>query len=132
MRLFVRLLAVCIVMSLITAACSSAPGTTFADLPAGHAEQGAQLFSHSINGAPACATCHTVDGQPLVGPSFQGFPARAQSRQAGQSSQEYAYTSITQPAAYVVGGFGNLMYNQYSRQLSSQQIADLIAYLLTL
>jgi len=36
------------------------------------------------------------------------------------------------PAAYVVSGFANLMYGQYAQQLSPQETADLIAYILTL
>jgi hypothetical protein len=48
------------------------------------------------------------------------------------SAEEYAQTSILQPAAYLVSGFSNTMYNQYGQHLSQQDIADLIAYLLTL
>ncbi len=91
------------------------------------------MFTEGINGAPACATCHTVDGSDLTGPSLQNFAASAPVAEAGAASlAEYAYTSITQPSAYVVSGFGNTMYTQYERQLSPQQIADLIAYLQSL
>ncbi len=118
---------------LLLAACSSSPETSFADLPPGDAANGAVLFTDGANGAPACATCHTVDGSALTGPSLQNFAAIAPVTEAGSASlAEYAYTSITHPSAYVVSGYGNIMYNQYERRLSPQQIADLIAYLQTL
>ena len=118
-----------IVIALLLAACSSSPETTVADLPTGDAARGAQVFAEGVNGAPACATCHTVDGSELTGPSLQNFAASAPVAEAGASLAEYAYASITQPSAYVVSGFGNTMYTQYERKLSPQQISDLIAYL---
>ncbi|MFN8564249.1 MAG: cytochrome c [Anaerolineae bacterium] len=128
-----RLLAICVLIVLIMTACGAPPAATFADLPAGDAERGAALFNGGANGAPACTTCHILDGTVLSGPSLQNFPAIAPVGDAGAPSlADYAFVSITQPGAFVVSGFGNTMYAQYARQLSSQQIADLIAYLLTL
>lgn len=118
----------------LLAACSSETSSAdgFAALPAGDAARGAALFVENVNGAPACSTCHTLDGTTLVGPSFQDYAAHAPVTDAGAESLEaYTYTSIVQPSAYIVSGFGNTMYNQYQRQLSPQEIADLIAYLLT-
>jgi cytochrome c oxidase subunit 2 len=126
-----RLLPFVALAALVLAACASAPAT-LAPLPAGDAAHGAQLFTESVDGAPACSTCHTIDGTPLEGPSMQGFSERASTRVQGLSAQDYAHTSILQPSAYLVSGFSNTMYNQFGQHLSSQDIADLIAYLLTL
>ncbi len=115
----------------VLAACTPASGA-LESLPQGDATRGAQLFTQLVNGAPACSTCHTINGDPLVGPSLQGFAARAPARIANTSAADYAHASIVQPAAYLVSGFGNSMYEQYAQRLSSQDIADLIAYLLTL
>lgn len=124
------LMVVCLLMM---AACSSNQQTTFADLPAGDAARGATLFTQGANGAPACATCHTTDGSALVGPSLQNYAATAPVADAGAASLgEYTFTSITHPSAYIVSGYGNSMYTQYARQLTPQQIADLVAYLQTL
>jgi mono/diheme cytochrome c family protein len=127
-----RLLAIFMLVAVLATACSSSQDSTSADLPAGDAARGAALFSQSVNGAPACSTCHTLDETTLVGPGMQGYGERAGSRIEGQSAEEYTYNSITQPAAHIVSGFSNTMYTQYGRQLSPQQTADLIAYLLTL
>lgn len=130
-----KILLMCACAMLLAAACSTAPETSFADLPAGAAERGAALFAEGVGGAPACVTCHTLDGQGLVGPSMVGYAARAPDHAADaglESAEAYTYASIIQPNRYIVSGFGNTMYNQYGRHLSEQQIADLIAYLLTL
>ena len=126
------LLITVIVLAFALAACS--PSTTVAGdpLPSGDAERGAALFTESVGGAPACSTCHTLDGTTRVGPSLQGYADRAGTRVAGQSAEDYTHISIIRPAAYIVDGYGNSMYIQYEQRLASQQIADLVAYLLTL
>ena len=127
-----KVLLICVCLILF-AACSAAPEMSFADLPSGDAGRGAALFAEGAGGAPACATCHTLDGTTLAGPSLQNYASIAPVADAGAPSlEDYTYTSIVQPSAHVVTGFGNTMYNQYERQLSPQQVADLIAYLLTL
>lgn len=127
-----RLLAICALIALLAAACNSSPEVTLADLPGGDAARGAELFSQALNGAPACSSCHNPDATTLVGPGMEGYSQRAATQVQGQSAEAYTFTSITQPAAHIVSGFPNTMYTQYGRQLSAQQIADLIAYLLTL
>jgi mono/diheme cytochrome c family protein len=104
----------------------------FAALPAGNAAAGETLFIESINGAPTCVSCHALDDRQLIGPGVQGYAAVAGTRVAGQSAGEYTYLSIVQPAAHLVSGYGNIMYPLYGQRLTNTQIADLIAYLLTL
>lgn len=127
-----RFAPMCALVLLVLAACAPNTATPIEDLPPGDAARGAQLFTQSVNGAPACSTCHTLNGDTLVGPSLQGYSAAASTRIEGNSAEAYTYTSIVQPAAHVVSGFPNAMYNQYTRHLTLQEIADLIAYLLTL
>lgn len=128
-----KFLAICALVAVFSTACSPPPPASFAELPAGDAGRGAQLFSQSVNGAPECSSCHMLDDQTLVGPGMANYAAVAPVADAGASSlAEYTFVSITQPGAFVVSGFGNTMYAQYQRQLSPQDIADLIAYLLTL
>ncbi|MBI1276663.1 MAG: c-type cytochrome [Anaerolineaceae bacterium] len=122
----------CLILTIICAACSGSTNASGDALPVGDASRGAALFTQSINGAPACNSCHTLDGSTLVGPSFKGYAALAPTYVEGMSAVDYTHNSITKPASYVVSGFANLMYGQYAQKLTSQQIADLIAYLLTL
>lgn len=111
------------------------PSTTQPDVPAdtvaGDPERGAQLFTQSVGGMPSCSTCHALDASQIVGPGMAGIAARAESREEGMSAAEYLHTSITEPGAYVVEGFQNVMPDIYEQSLSEAQIRDLIAYLLT-
>jgi cytochrome c553 len=130
------LLAVCsaLIAALVLGACSpseAASGTPI-PLPPGNADHGAELFTQSINGAPPCNTCHVTDDTTLVGPGLKGYSERAATRVEGQDAEQYTEESITRPAGFVVSGFPNAMYNQYASKLSPQDIADLMAYLLTL
>lgn len=99
--------------------------------PGGDAERGAQLFNQTINLAPACSGCHTGQ-ENAASPDLTGFGAAAGTRVVGQDAREYAFYSIAEPGQHIVEGYGNVMYNQYDEKLTPQQIADLIAYLLTL
>ncbi|MBI5928046.1 MAG: cytochrome c [Chloroflexi bacterium] len=119
-----------ILLALVVSACSQEDSVD--ELPMGDAARGADLFTQSINGAPPCSGCHTLDGNPLVGPSFHEYGKTASARRTGITAQQYTYTSIVRPGDYVVDGFSNVMYSQFGQRLSRQQIADLIAYLLTL
>jgi len=114
------------------AACSPSSNEPPATIAPGDATRGAELFTLAVNGAPACATCHTLDGTALVGPSLQGYAAVAPTRIEGMSAEEYTRSSITRPASFIVSGFGNTMYNQFEKSLTPQDISDLVAYLLTL
>ena len=121
-----------LLFSLLISACGNSKEEKASSLPDGDAERGENLFTQSIKGAPACSACHNTDGTALVGPGFENFGETAAARQSDTSAEDYAYTSITRPGAYVVDGFSNAMYTQYGQRLSDQQIADLIAYLLGL
>lgn len=127
-----RFLSILAFVLLLIAACSPAAETSTEDLPPGNAANGEALFTQTVGGAPPCSTCHTVDGGALVGPTLQGYTETAATRIEGTSAEDYTHTSIVRPAAHLVSGFGNIMYNQYEQRLSAQQLSDLIAYLLTL
>lgn len=118
---------------LIVAACTpTAPGLTPADLPTGDAAQGSALFNASINNTPTCVSCHALDGTRGRGPGLAGYADRAASAVRDQDAAAYTLASIIDPSAHLVSGFSNIMYREYAAALSPQQIADLIAYLLTL
>ena len=81
-----------------------------------------------------CSACHSLDeGVKVVGPSWYNLGNHAATRVSGESAPLYLYNSIILPNHYVLEGFlPNLMPQTYADQLSEQDIADLITYLLTL
>lgn len=115
------------------------------ELPPGDAVRGEQIFAQQVKQASgsnaSCKACHSlVPGEILTGPSLAGVASRAGTRVAGETAEQYIRQSIQQPNAFIVPddarfkqangksampeGLGNLM--------SDQDLADLIAYLLTL
>ena len=128
MRKFVIFPVLVLVLVLSLAACGggSAPAVS------GDATAGQKVYSGEA--APACSSCHSLEpGTTIVGPSLATIGAEAGSRQSGQSASDYLHQSIVEPDAYVVEGFAaGLMPGTYGGALSEQQIADLVAYLLTL
>lgn len=102
------------------------------DLPEGDAVRGAALFAERIDGAAACSSCHALDAGQSSGPSLAGYAEVAGDRVSDQDAAEYTFTSILRPAKHIVRGYSNVMPDDYADKLSRQQIADLIAYLLTL
>lgn len=77
-----------------------------------------------------CATCHSLDGSDLVGPSFDGLAERAGERVEGLSAEDYLRQSILTPSSYVVPGYAGAMPQTYSRTLSEEDVENLIAFLM--
>lgn len=107
-------------------------------LPAGDAASGEALAT-----SLGCTACHVLaptgpawpakDGQPGIGtraaerlqdPAYTGEAA---------NPEQYLFEAIVDPNIYLVSGYAaNLMPQVYANQLTDQDMADLIAYLLTL
>jgi len=59
-----------------------------------------------------CASCHTLDGKPKIGPSFKGIWGKTEEFVDGGShvvDEEYVRESISTPAKHVVKGYPNTM-----------------------
>ena len=129
-------LAVSLLMTLFLSACSAdAPRYPFdaLDFALADAGSGEKLFNQSNNEAPACAACHSISGESSgIGNSLAGIAAAASERVAGQSAEEYFYWSILRPGRHLVAGYANIMYAGYEDSLEAADVADLIAYLMTL
>jgi cytochrome c553 len=123
-----------VVTAFLLAACSSKPSGPVV----GNAENGKKLYNSATlgsNSSAGCVTCHNYDeskGKADKAPYTAGTGARAETRVAGMTAEEYIHESIIKPNAYVVENYkeGD-MYQKWSAELSEQQIADLVAYLLT-
>jgi cytochrome c2 len=105
------------------------PDNILAALENADPERGAQLTQQS-----ACIACHNLD--PSVtqpGPSWHNLAVTAAERVPDQSAALYLYTSIVHPNDFIVEGYpSGLMVPTFGETLSDQDLADLIAYLLTL
>lgn len=90
---------------------------------------GAELYK-----SKACFTCHTIDGNPSVGPTFKGIFGRSENLTDGNSitvDENYIRKSILEPQAQVVDGFQPVMPT-YQGLLKEAEIDALIAYLKTI
>ncbi len=99
----------------------------------GDPKRGEQLFNQTVLGQNAgCMTCHSLEPDvTLVGPSLAGIATRAAERVPGMSAEQYLMQSLMEPDAYVVEGFPSGVMPSY-KDLPEQDLADLIAFLLTL
>lgn len=114
------------------------------ELPAGDAARGAELFAQKVKAGNGlnlpCKACHSLNaGEVLVGPSMAGIATTAGTRVAGQDALLYIRTSIQDPNAflvpddpkYIVSGKSAMPAN-LGNTMTDQDLADVIAYLLTL
>jgi cytochrome c2 len=140
MRKFWVIVLLALGLMVVLAACGggdAAPAETAATGPVGNAARGQRLYEQTVIGqasAPGCITCHSMEpGVVLVGPSHAGLAARAGDYVAELSAEEYLRQSIIEPDAHIVEGFTpGVMYQNYGTELNEQEIADLVAYMLTL
>ena len=76
-----------------------------------------------------CNACHSVDGSPLVGPSWAGSWGQARpGSESGSVDENYVRQSIVAPGDYVVDGFQNAMPS-YEGLLNEFEIRGVIAYM---
>ncbi len=138
-----RLLFLMLFLSLVLAGCGGGGGSAqqAASATSGNADNGQKLFNSGKGSAPACSGCHSIKpNERLVGPSLAGIGTQAANivkdpNYKGQAKDAPGYIreSIVNPNAYVVSGYQpNVMYQNYGKDLSSQEIDDLVAYLMTL
>jgi cytochrome c5 len=109
------------------AACSTAATPAPTPTPDPFILQGQAVFN------TRCATCHAlVPDTIIIGPSLYGIATRAETRVDGQSAEEYLMMSVLRPGDYVVEGFNNVMITNLAKELTSEELNALIAFLMTL
>jgi len=92
-------------------------------------QAGARLYK-----SRGCASCHSVNGSPGVGPTFLGvFGHEVELNGGGEviADENYVRESILDPGAKVVRGFQPVMPT-FKGRISDAEIAAIIAYLKTL
>ncbi len=103
------------------------PDELAAALATANPENGATLAT-----SKGCIGCHNLDpAAVMTGPTWHNVGDHAIIRVAGESPAEYLHQSIINPNAFVVPSYpANIMPATYGEQLSTQELADLIAHLL--
>lgn len=80
-----------------------------------------------------CGACHsTAPDTVIVGPSLAGIAERGATRVDGYDARTYLYSSIMQPADYVVEGYESLMPKDLAKKMTGEEIDNIVAYLLAL
>lgn len=96
------------------------------------AEQLVAAGERVYNGAGGCTACHGLGTRApnlLTDHAGQGsIGARCGNREPGKDCKAYLYEAMTEPGAYVVEGFSNIMPDM-RRQLPEDQIWAAIAFL---
>ncbi|MFN8529433.1 MAG: c-type cytochrome [Anaerolineae bacterium] len=105
--------------------------TSYVDIVSGLLEgadpaRGAQLIEQY-----GCVACHRAGAANNIAPAFVGIAERAPTRRPPMPASSYLYESITNPSAFVVEGFNNVMIPNFRERLSDRELGDIIAYLLT-
>jgi cytochrome c oxidase subunit II len=82
-----------------------------------------------------CLACHSTDGTPLIGPTWQGVYMHEVALEDGTTviaDEEYLYESIVNPGAKIVQGFPNIMPANIADDMTEEQIAEVIEFIKTL
>ena len=90
-------------------------------------ELGKQLYQNQ-----GCAACHSLDGSDGIGPTMQGLFGSTETLDDGSTvevDENYLRTSILEPNAQIVQGFGPQM--PAFSQLNEQQVTALIEFIKT-
>jgi mono/diheme cytochrome c family protein len=90
----------------------------------------------------ACVACHIAapvgpiwtptDAEPGIGTRAETRLTEPDYTGSAATPEQYLFESIVNPSVYIVPGFLDQMPKDYGTQLSLQDIADLIAYLMSL
>ena len=115
-----------VLAAIVLAACST---TSAAPTPTLDAVQQTGQAVYNLR----CAQCHALAPDTVViGPSLSGVATRAGSRVEGYDAEAYLERSILVPGDYVVDGFTNTMPTNFGKELTSEELTGVVAYLMTL
>jgi len=81
-----------------------------------------------------CATCHSLDGSKVVGPSFKGIWGNKRNFEGGSevvANADYIRESIINPQAKIVKGYTAQNMNSFAGQFDEKQLGHIIEFLKT-
>jgi cytochrome c oxidase subunit II len=97
--------------------------------PARMAEQGQKVAAEV-----GCFKCHTVNGEPHIGPTFLGMYGRTEALDNGRNirvDEAWITQSMMDPGAHLVAGYPNVMPT-FQGKLTGPQTAAIVEYIKTL
>ena len=118
-----------------TVATTDAPTTTEPVVTTSTTEAGVDLVAEgkTLAARMGCAACHSPDGTPLAGPTWQGLSGKTETLDDGSTvlvDDAYLTESIIDPDAKVVDGYvSGIMPKDFSDKLSDDDIKSIIAYI---
>jgi cytochrome c oxidase subunit II len=107
-------------------------GTVSAAPLPGDPDNGRVIYETGGEVGIPCASCHSLDGTKIVGPSWQGLAERAGTRVVGMSGIDYLRESIRNPSAVVVEDYADVMPHSFGEALTDDEIDDVIAFIYSL
>ena len=81
-----------------------------------------------------CSACHSVDGSPIVGPTFKGLFGHKVELESGETitaDENYIRHSILEPQAQIVKGYQPVMPS-FKGKLTDKEITGVIEYIKSL
>ena len=113
---------------------TTAPGTTTA--PATTAPGGGNAAAgQSVFASNGCATCHTfapAHATGTIGPNLDTAPSSDAKADNNMALAAFIKESIADPDAYIAKGFSKgIMPTTFGKSLSSTQLNDLVAFILS-
>jgi cytochrome c oxidase subunit 2 len=95
-------------------------------------EAGRRLFS--IDEGFQCAQCHQLEDAGVLtmgaGPSLNGIGTRAAARPGYDSPEDYLFTSIINPNAFIAEGFpSNTMPPNFADRMTPEELETMVSYL---
>jgi len=102
---------------------------SLAPYPSRMAEQGQKVAAEV-----GCFKCHTVNGEPHIGPTWLDLYGRQETMQDGLTlrvDEAYMTQSMMDPGAHIVNGFPNVMPT-FQGKLTGPQAAAIVEYIKTL
>jgi len=129
------------VVHTVTIGSTSTPPTTSAETTTSAATTtssgggGSAAAGKAVFTANACASCHTfkpANATGTIGPNLDTAPSSDAKADGNMDLAKFLKESVEDPDAYIAKGFSKgIMPTTFGKSLSSKQIDDLVAFLLS-